>query len=265
MATSILRETLHMDSRALNRKVIVDLYRPTPLLHASDASLLLINDGQDMETMKFTDILRELSSNQQLRPLIAVGVHAGTERKMEYGVAGVPDFKQRGAMALEYTSFILTELVPFLKKRFRVEQFRDMNFAGFSLGGLSAIDIVWSHPHFFRKVGVFSGSLWWRSVDQFDEVYNDDLHRIIHQRIRLGHYQPGLKFFFQCGNLVETKDRNNNGVIDSIDDTLDLISELKAKGYHDDDIYYLEFPDGKHDVPTWGRGMPVFLKWAFGN
>jgi hypothetical protein len=28
---------------------------------------------------------------------------------------------------------------------------------------------------------------------------------------------------------------------------------------------YLELQDGHHDVPTWGRALPVFLKWAFGK
>jgi hypothetical protein len=66
--------------------------------------------------------------------------------------------------------------------------------------------------------------------------------------------------------MDETKDRNQNGIIDSIDDTRDLINELVSKGYNpESDIYYLEMPDGKHDVPTWGRAMPVFLRWAFGN
>ena len=59
--------------------------------------------------------------------------------------------------------------------------------------------------------------------------------------------------------MDETHDRNNNGIIDSIDDALDLMAELKQKGYTD--IEYLELADGKHDIPTWGRAMPVFLKW----
>ena len=100
------------------------------------------------------------------------------------------------------------------------------------MGGLSALDIVWNHPDKFRKAGVFSGSLWWRSVDQTDKDYDDDKHRIMHQVIRNGVYHPGLKFFFQCGNMDETMDRNNNGIIDSIDDTLDLIKELMNKGYN---------------------------------
>ena len=73
-----------------------------------------------------------------------------------------------------------------------------------------------------------------------------------------------FKFFVECGKLDETADRNENGVIDSIDDALDLIVELKAKGYTDEHIHYLELADGKHDVPTWGKALPAFLKWGWG-
>ena len=66
--------------------------------------------------------------------------------------------------------------------------------------------------------------------------------------------------------MDEVLDRNNNGIIDSIDDTHDIIRELVAKGYRrDEDIHYLEMPDGRHDVATWAKAMPVFLEWAFGN
>jgi len=56
-------------------------------------------------------------------------------------------------------------------------------------------------------------------------------------------------------------DRNKNGIIDSIDDTRDLISELVKKGYEEGrDISYLEMPDGRHDIETWAKAMPDFLK-----
>ena len=61
-------------------------------------------------------------------------------------------------------------------------------------------------------------------------------------------------------------DRNNNGIIDSIDDTLGLIEELEKKGYKNEkDIRYVNYEDGKHDVKTWGRAMPAFLKWGWGS
>jgi len=135
------------------------------------------------------------------------------------------------------------------------------------LGGLCALDMVWNHPTEFTKAGVFSGSLWWRDKDQDDVDFNEDTDRIMHRQVRetTGFY-PWLKFFFETGAMDESMDRNNNGVIDSIDDTLSLIDDLVAKGYdREKDIFYLELKDGKHDIPTWGRAMPVFLKWAFAS
>jgi len=95
-------------------------------------------------------------------------------------------------------------------------------------------------------------------VDQDDEEYDDDKHRIMHQQIRNGQFAPWLKFFLQCGNLDEIKDRNHNGIIDSIEDTLDLVKELENKGYdRENDIYYLELGQGYAGVFEVGVGIKV--------
>jgi Enterochelin esterase and related enzymes len=258
-------ETVMLKSRNLKRDVELRFYFPNIITDWSALPLLLINDGQDLPVMQFDEMLKQLYEQGSIHPLIVIGITAGKERTMEYGVAGVVDYKGRGAKADLYSAFVLKELLPYIKKRFKVSAFKELSFAGFSLGGLTALDIVWNHPDVFSKVGVFSGSLWWRSVDQDDPSYEDDKHRIMQQVIRNGHFAPGLKFFFQCGKLDESGDRNNNGIIDSIDDTLDHIKELLAKGYRAEDISYLELDDGKHDVPTWGKAMPVFLKWGWGK
>ena len=44
-----------------------------------------------------------------------------------------------------------------------------------------------------------------------------------------------------------------------------FIKELKEKGYTANDIKYVELQDGKHDVPTWARAFPDFLKWGWGK
>ncbi len=258
-------ENTLIDSVFLKRLVKVDFFLPSKILDPSQMSLLLINDGQDLQKMGFESILEKLySAEDAIEPLLCVAIHCGPERKMEYGVAGLPDYKGFGAKAGLYSSFILKELLPSLKRKYAVASFRENAFAGFSLGGLSALDIAWNHPDEFSKVGVFSGSLWWRNIDQHAKEYDDDKHRIVHQQIRNGSFAPGLKFFLQCGNLDEKKDRNQNGIIDSIDDTRDLIKELEEKGYvKGKDIHYLELADGRHDVFTWGRAMPEFLKWGW--
>ena len=74
-----------------------------------------------------------------------------------------------------------------------------------------------------------------------------------------------LKFFFEVGTQDETADRNKNGVIDSIDDTVSFIDILVYKGYsRNESIEFLEIKDGRHDVATWAKAFPDFLKWGWG-
>lgn len=263
--TGVLPEQTVLTSQCLEREVIIDFFLPKNVTDPAKLSLLLINDGQNMEELGLESILNNQYQDNAIEPLLCACIHANEERKMEYGVASQPDYLGRGAKAGLYSSFVLRELIPYIHSNYLIPFFKEKAFAGFSLGGLSALDIVWSHPGEFSKAGIFSGSLWWRSTDQSQKNYDDDLHRIIHQEIRKGSYRPGMKFFFQCGNMDETMDRNNNGIIDSIDDTLDLIKELEKKGYTKSDILYVELADGKHDIPTWARSMPEFLKWGWGR
>jgi predicted alpha/beta superfamily hydrolase len=163
----IIVENKSLASTYLQREVKIDFYLPANVVDPSQMSLLLINDGQDLEKMDFLSILNQLySNNDTITPILCAAIHCGPERKMEYGVAGQPDYKGFGAKAGLYTSFIFDELLPYLRKLYAVPSFKEKAFAGFSLGGLMALDIVWKHPKEFNKVGIFSGSLWWRNIDQ---------------------------------------------------------------------------------------------------
>ncbi len=264
--SNVLTENLSVRSAFLETQVTIDFYLPKNTGRNDEISLLLINDGQNMEELGLRGILHQLYHESLIRPLLCAAIHTGAHRKMEYGVASRADYLGRGAKAGHYTSFVLKELLPFIYNKFSISSFRDKAFAGFSLGALMALDIVWNYPKQFSRAGLFSGSFWWRSIDQTETHYDDNLHRIIHQEIRKGKFSAGLKFFFQCGNMDETMDRNNNGIIDSIDDTLDLIRELERKGYKSEkDIKYLEMADGRHDIATWSRAMPIFLKWGWAS
>ena len=251
-------------SAYLKRDVLVDIYFP-PFVSGSRAiSLLIINDGQDLPKFHFDRMLADLYATDEIKPVLCAGIHCGSERKMEYGTASVKDYKGRGAKALMHKLFVFEELIPCIQTNW-FRGFKEKAYAGFSLGGLAAIDTVWHHPEDFSKAGVFSGSLWWRLKD-LNNGYNEETDRIMHKLIRESDFKPGLKFYFATGSLDEKMDRNNNGIIDSIDDTMGLIAELEKKGYRNgDDIHYINYADGKHDVKTWGRAMPAFLKWGWGK
>ena len=251
-------------SALLQREVLIDIYFPPPQTNLSNVSLLLINDGQDLPLMPFADILSGLYQSNAMEPVLCVGIHCGTDRKNEYGTANHLHYKGFGAKAAGYTQFILQELLPFINRISGISSFRDKSFAGFSLGGLSALDIVINHPNHFINAGIFSGSLWWRSRG-YGRSYNDNTDRIMHAQVRKLPLCPALSFFFECGALDELADRNNNGVIDSIEDTLDLIKELRSKGYSEESIKCVEVPDGMHNVATWARIFPEYLTWKWGN
>ena len=263
-AAGILIESHVLLSSYLDREVILDIYYPANILKLPDISLLLINDGQNLPEMEFESILEELYQDDTFTPLLCIGIHCGKDRKNEYGTADVLDYKGRGTKAAAYSYFIFDELIPFLRKTYPVYSFKEKSFCGFSLGALSALDIVWNNPKEFTKVGLFSGSLWWRTVNQNDALFDENIHRIMHAKIRNGGYYPWLKFFFETGTKDETADRNGNGIIDAIDDTVSLIDELVLKGYDKErDIKYLELNDGRHDIPTWAKAFPEFLKWGW--
>lgn len=253
-----------LESVYLDRVVKLDAYLPKNIEDPTQVTLLIINDGQDMETLGLAPMLNKLLAEDAITPILAVGIHCDEYRKLEYGTADILDYQMFGSRARYHRKFILNELLPYISNTYNLPTFKEVAFAGFSLGGLSAMDIVWKHPEIFTKVGVFSGSFWWRSK-ALDEGYHEETDRIMHQLIREGNYNEGQKFFFEAGTLDETMDRNNNGVIDSIDDTMGIIEELEKKGYDHKNIFYLELEDGHHDVPTWGRAMPTFLKWGWGK
>ncbi len=251
-----------LHSAHLKRDVIVDLYFP-PRLEPGLTSLLIINDGQDLSKFNFDLMLADLYDANAIKSLFCIGIHCSEDRKMEYGTASIKDYKGRGAKAQLHKRFVFEELLPYIKAKW-FGGFVEQAYAGFSLGGLSAIDTVWHHPDAFSKAGIFSGSLWWRLKD-LHNGYVEETDRIMHKLVREGNFRPGLKFYFTTGSLDEKMDRNNNGIIDSIDDTLGLINELEKKGYQQGrDIKYVNFEDGRHDVKTWGRAMPAFLKWGWG-
>ena len=266
MSRIVKVENLGLSSISLKREVELVLYQPSELVPSANNFILLVNDGQDLISMAFEKILSAFFQNAPTLNLLVVGIKAGSNRVMEYGMEKTADYMGRGASANIYGQFIVKELVPYLKNKNPHYSSAPIGFAGFSLGGLSALDIVWNNASLFSVAGIFSGALWWRSIDQASALYNDNKHRLMQQQIRNSNNQPGLRFFFQCGALDEANDRNNNGVIDSVDDTRDTVAELVGKGYlMETDIKYFEMPMGKHTIATWAEALPIFLQWAYKN
>ncbi|NJC27718.1 alpha/beta hydrolase [Neolewinella antarctica] len=256
----VIKRSFLMPAGALDRDVMIDVYRPAVppwrLL-----SLVLFNDGQDLKEMDLENKLRGAYEEDTLGNTLIVGIHAG-DRMREYGTAGRPDYLNRGDQAKEYETFLLKELIPWLEDRYNIYHNPGKRaIAGFSLGGLNAFDVAWRNPSEFGSAGAFSGSFWWRKKE-FD-ANHPDANLIVHDYVRRAKKAPPVKFWFMAGTEDERADRNNNGIIDAIDDTLQLMAALTEKGMAEGtDFVYTEVDGGKHEPETWGKVVVDFLRWV---
>ncbi len=254
-------------SKSLDNRRTIQVFLPSSYNSAANATVrykvLYANDGQDMTDLQLKQTLEQLDRTKSIAPLIVVAVYANADRTKEYGTAGLPNAQGLGAKATAYTDFLTREVMPYINANFRTQSgAANIGIMGASLGGLSAFDLAWKHPHLFGKVGVFSGSFWWRTDDT--NVSTKQASRIMHKIVHDSPVRPALKMWFEAGTLDETSDRDGNGVIDAIQDTTELMDELRIKGYRDhSDMLYVQVAGGRHNQETWATVLADFLCWAF--
>jgi enterochelin esterase-like enzyme len=250
-------------SRHLQRNVKLHILHTPPPSDRSLYNLLILNDGQDLDKLHVKETMDSLYRAGQISPLVIIGVEAG-DRMQEYGVTDKPDYMGRGNRATFYDAFINNELYPYAKKESGVRKFQSVAIAGCSMGGLSAFDIAWNHPDKISKVGVFSGSFWWRDKASEDSNYSDEKNRIMYAKLKASRKKPGLEYWFYAGAAEEKSDRDKDSIIDVIDDTKDIISLLEKRNLVSPEaVVYKESPTGIHDYVSWSVVFPEFLVWAF--
>jgi predicted alpha/beta superfamily hydrolase len=250
-------------SKHLQRNVKLHILHTPPPSDRSLYNLLILNDEQDLDQLRVKDAMDSLYKSGTILPLVIIGVEAG-DRMQEYGVTDKPDYLGRGSRATFYDAFINNELYPYAKKESGVRKFQSVVIAGCSMGGLSAFDIAWNHPDKISKVGVFSGSFWWRDKASEDSTYSDEKNRIMYSKLKASRKKPGLQYWFYAGAAEEKGDRDKDSIIDVIDDTKDIILLLQKKNVvAPEGIVYKESPAGIHDYSSWSVVFPDFLVWAF--
>ena len=253
-------ERITFFSAWLERNVIVDFISPKEnKLNLATLKLLILNDGQDLPALGYMQTLDQTVTRPDAVSFVTLAIHAG-DRVQEYGVSGIPDFKDRGSRAGRYHHFLAEELIGRLLPSLGLDHHRDRTcIAGFSLSGLSALDFCWQHSELAGSCAAFSGSFWWRSK-ALDAGYTQ-ADRIMHRRIRETVNVPALRVWLQAGTHDEKSDRTGTGVIDTIADITDLIAELHDRGVPAEAVCYHEMERGLHNQETWGKAMPRFLQW----
>ncbi len=250
-------------SRHLQKQMeLVIISTPVPS-DKSDFNLLILNDGQDLEKLGVKTVVDSLWKKKLIKPLLIVGIKTKDGNDV-YGVAGKPDYQNKGKSAEKYSNFINNELLAYVKKMSGARKFNSVTFAGNTQGGLSAFDISWDNWQKIDKVGVFSGSFDLSNLNPEDPRYSENKNNIIISKINLSRKRPKLKYWFYAGGEgAGAANNQKSGTQKSTKDLIDLI--IKKKVCTPGDIVFTEIPNGENNYSTWSQVFPAFLIWAVGK
>ena len=137
----------------------------------------------------------------------------------------------------------------------------------------------------FGRVGAFSPSFW-LAADRTSATTVQHT-RLAQAMVDRGGKRVGLKMWFAVGTAEETKDRDGDGINDTVDDVQDLLEGyrevggfhvrgLKQLGYSIDmdcathpsrsaDASLFLLQGGVHNQASWKQMLPPFLLWAYGK
>ncbi|WP_224248483.1 alpha/beta hydrolase-fold protein [Hyalangium gracile] len=219
--------------------------------------VLYMHDGQNLmdaatsytgAEWRVDEAAQQLVTDQQVEPLIIVGVYNTEDRFAEYTqVKDTGEFAHLGGgNADAYGRFLVEELKPMIDRTFRTKTgAQDTGLAGSSLGGLVTLHLGIKYPNIFRRLGVVSPSVFWGNKD-------------IVARVKALKKKPPLKLWVDIGT------EESKGSQETVDDTRLLREALLAEGWVEGkDLRYLEIPGAVHTETAWADRIDDVLKYLY--
>ena len=232
----------------LNRTRRIWLYLPPDYATSTkNYPVIYMQDGQNLFDA-FYSFAGEWKIDESMNDLflhgdfgaIVVGIdNGGNERSNEYSPWVSLGFG--GGDGEAYASFIVNTLKPHIDSTFRTLPGRDYTaIAGSSLGANIALYTAIEHQDVFGKVGVFSPAFW----------FSDSCYIHLHEK---GITQQ-LRIYFVAG----AHESDNN-----IADMTRMYNALYQEGQDENEMFFLNEPDGAHSEWFWAREYPDAYEWLF--
>jgi predicted alpha/beta superfamily hydrolase len=202
-----------------------------PVLYMHDGHNLFFKEEAFVgNTWRTDEALGMLDKMNAIEEVIVVGVHP-QDRMVEYTQPGYED----------YGRFLVETLKPFIDAKYRVLA-GPPNTAviGSSLGGVVSFYLGWQWPEIFGKVACLSSTFTYRD-DLLERISTESKRKI---RIYLDSGWPR----------------------DNYEATRSMRDRLIWKGYRPgSELFYLAFPEAKHDENAWAARSPIPFQFLFGK
>lgn len=202
-----------------------------PVLYMHDGHNLFLKEEAFVgNTWRTDEVLNMLDKMNAIEEVIVVGIHPH-DRMNEYTMPGYED----------YGRFLVERLKPLIDGKYRTLSGPANTAAmGSSLGGVVSFYLGWQWPKVFGKVACLSSTFTYRD-NLLDRVSSEPKRKI---QIYLDSGWPG----------------------DNYEATRSMRDRLMWKGYRPcSELFYLAFPEAKHDENAWAARSPIPLQFLFGK
>ena len=231
-------------------------HRSYPVLYLHDAQNLFDETTAKAGEWHVDETADHLVGAFKIPPMIVVGIdHAGEKRSSEYLPYPDPNHERYGTpdekdvRGKDYATFLLTEVMPFVEKRYRCSR-GPMNtgIGGSSYGGVISLSTVLLHPGIFGRVLIESPVL---------GVGDGQLLKDAEQAKQLPQ-----KMYVAIGTN-ETKDADFNAKV--VKDVDEFQTILRKKGMGPDRLKVVVEEGAVHNEGAWSRRLPEALIFLYGH
>jgi enterochelin esterase-like enzyme len=221
-----------------------DPNKKTALMIFQDGHAYLKEDGDFRTTIVYDNLIHR----KELPVTICLFVDPGY-----WSDAGPPDnfFRSQNRsfeyddLSDQYAAFLMTELVPELKKKYNISDDPKMHgIAGLSSGAICAFTAAWTHPEYFHKVLSHIGS--------YTDIRGGDKYPSMIRKSA----KKDIRVFLQDGNQDLSNMYGDWWLAN-----LQMESALKFKGYD----YKFVSGTGAHNGKHGGSILPESLKWLWSD
>jgi predicted alpha/beta superfamily hydrolase len=230
-------------------------HRSYPVLYMQDGQNLFDEATSNSGEWHVDETVEHLVGSFKIPPMFVVGIDHGEKRSSEYLPYPNPHSQETAARdpnevhGNDYVRFLLTEVMPFIEKKYRVSRGpANTGLGGSSYGGDISLYTVLEHPGVFGHVLIESPVL---GIGDGQLIKDAEKAKQLPQKMYLG-----------IGTSETPDPEPNAQIVQSVED---LEKVLRNKGLGPARLKVVVEQNATHNEGAWSRRLPAALLFLYGK
>jgi predicted alpha/beta superfamily hydrolase len=229
--------------------------RSYPVLYMQDGQNLFDDKTARYGEWHMDETVEHLVGGFKIPPMFVVGIdNAGEKRSSDY--LPYPDPRnehdkvstEKGVNGKEYARFVITEVMPFIEKRYRVSRgAMNTGLGGSSYGAIAALYTALAYPGKFGHLLLESPPLWIGDGQLLKDV---QIAKLLPQRVYLA-----------MGTGEAHDDPKESAEV--VELVRQLEGDLKKKGLGPTRLQVVIAEGGKHNEEAWSKRLPEAMLFLY--